>query len=155
MTTKELYDLCPYGAFVTFSDGTPKPPPRHTKKIAKWERSNGQGYFVKADPPYNYEGAVGGVTIQLIDSDVLVYNYGISLNSNLTFNVTLPPPGTVLAYREWREAFEVNHVHKDLNAYIAWCQRNRYEPFGHGGQFWIINEKGEREELEKSPVAAA
>lgn len=155
MTVQELYDLRPYGATVHFSDGTPKPPARHNKKVAQWERSNGKGFFTKSDPPYNHEGAVGGISLMLIQSDVLIYNQGFSLNTKLSFEVELPPPGTILQYREWRDDVEVNHVHTDLNDYYAWCRRNRYTPFGHGGSFWIIDEKGERQPLKETPAVAA
>ena len=41
----------PLGALIRYTDGSPKPPARFTKKLAAWERSNGVGRLVKKEPP--------------------------------------------------------------------------------------------------------
>ena len=44
----------PLGALIRYTDGSPKPPARFTKKLAAWERSNGVGRLVKKEPPRPY-----------------------------------------------------------------------------------------------------
>jgi len=142
MNAKELYDLKPFGALVRYSDGTPKPPARHTKKVADWEKRNGQGFFVQANPPYDHEGSVASITLKLIQSDHFHYNQGFSVNSSLNFEVEMPAPGTVMTYSPWRDDIEIANVHANYDDYLAWCVRNRYSPFGHGRKLWIVGEDG-------------
>ena len=40
MSAQLIYDLIPLGAIIRFSDGTPRPPDRHRKKLAAWEHRN-------------------------------------------------------------------------------------------------------------------
>lgn len=47
LTAAALFALTPMGATIRFTDGTPKPPARFTKKVAEWERSNGLGVYVE------------------------------------------------------------------------------------------------------------
>ena len=39
----------PLGALLRYTDGSPKPPGRFTKKLAAWERSNGVCRLVKKE----------------------------------------------------------------------------------------------------------
>jgi len=156
-TIQELYDTLPFGALVRFNDGTPKPPARFNRKVAEWERSNGQGFFAKRHKNY-FPESVPEISLMLIQSDVLIYKQGFCVTSKLNFEIEPPPPGTVIDYREFEGDIEVNRVHKDFNAYLEWCRRNRYTPFGHSGSFgglWIIDEKGERQPLKETPAAVA
>ncbi|RNJ41439.1 hypothetical protein B5V01_00005 [Mesorhizobium erdmanii] len=37
MSAQLIYDLVPLGSIVNYSDGSPRPPERHRKKLAAWE----------------------------------------------------------------------------------------------------------------------
>jgi len=54
MSAKTIIDTAPLGALIRYTDGSPKPPARFTKKLAAWERSNGLGRLVKKEPPRPY-----------------------------------------------------------------------------------------------------
>ena len=54
MSATHIIDTAPLGALIRYSDGTPKPPARFTKKVAAWERANGVGRLVKKEPPRPY-----------------------------------------------------------------------------------------------------
>jgi hypothetical protein len=54
MSAKTIIDTAPLGALIRYTDGSPKPPARFTKKLAAWERSNGVGRLVKKEPPRVY-----------------------------------------------------------------------------------------------------
>jgi hypothetical protein len=43
MSAQHIFDTAPLGALIRFSDGTPKPPARFTKKLAAWENNNAVG----------------------------------------------------------------------------------------------------------------
>ena len=51
MSATTIIDTAPLGALIRYTDGSPKPPSRFTKKLAAWERSNGVGRLVKKEPP--------------------------------------------------------------------------------------------------------
>ena len=50
MSASTIIDTAPLGALIRYTDGSPKPPARFTKKLAAWERSNGVGRLVKRGP---------------------------------------------------------------------------------------------------------
>ncbi|BCH29837.1 hypothetical protein MesoLjLc_17670 [Mesorhizobium sp. L-8-10] len=50
MSPQIVYDTAPLGALIRYSDGTPRPPARFTKKLAAWERRNGLGRLVRKEP---------------------------------------------------------------------------------------------------------
>ena len=47
MSATTIIKTAPLGALIRYTDGSPKPPARFTKKLAAWERSNGIGRLVK------------------------------------------------------------------------------------------------------------
>jgi hypothetical protein len=51
LSAQQLYDECPLGALVRFSDGAAEPPQRHRRKHAAWRSSNGTGRLVRKVPP--------------------------------------------------------------------------------------------------------
>ena len=55
MSATTIIDTAPLGALIRYTDGSPKPPARFTKKLAAWERSNGVGRLVKKEPPRPYQ----------------------------------------------------------------------------------------------------
>ena len=54
MSANTIIDTAPLGALIRYTDGSPKPPARFTKKLAAWERSNGVARLVKKEPPRPY-----------------------------------------------------------------------------------------------------
>ncbi|MBB6411972.1 hypothetical protein HNQ71_004660 [Mesorhizobium sangaii] len=51
MSAHIVYDNAPLGSLIRYSDGTPKPPARFTRKLADWGRRNGLGRLVRKAPP--------------------------------------------------------------------------------------------------------
>ena len=49
MSATTIIDTAPLGALIRYTDDSPKPPARFTKKLAAWERSNGVGRLVKKE----------------------------------------------------------------------------------------------------------
>ncbi|TIM81833.1 MAG: hypothetical protein E5Y50_31705, partial [Mesorhizobium sp.] len=47
MSAHTIFESAPIGAIVAWSDGTPQPPERHSKKLAAWKNSNSQGRLVR------------------------------------------------------------------------------------------------------------
>ena len=151
MTAKEVFAAKPYGATVTFSDGTKRPPERFNKKLQDWERRNGAGLFVRADEPRPY--STGGFGLQLSDGDVLVVTKGFCMESPLDFVVTPPQPGTIMTYSEFEGRIEVKHVYPNIEAARAWCARKRYDLFDHGYKVWIVADDGSLKDFTREGAA--
>ena len=47
MFAQLISDTAPLGAIIRYSDGTPRPPERHRRKLQAWERHNNTGRLVK------------------------------------------------------------------------------------------------------------
>ncbi|BDA87228.1 hypothetical protein Sa4125_47700 (plasmid) [Aureimonas sp. SA4125] len=56
MSAQHIYDFAPLGSIVRYSDGTPQPPARHTRKRAVWETTNNAGCLIRKQ-----QGRRGGV----------------------------------------------------------------------------------------------
>lgn len=47
MSAQLIFDHVPLGAIIRYSDGTPRPPERHRRKLRAWESRNNTGRFVR------------------------------------------------------------------------------------------------------------
>lgn len=58
MSAQLIFDLVPLGSIVTYSDGSPRPPERHRKKLAAWQNRNSGGRLIRKQA----EARVGNTT---------------------------------------------------------------------------------------------
>jgi len=99
LSAQQLYDECPLGALVRFSDGAAEPPQRHRRKHAAWRSSNGTGRLVRKAPPK--QGLPASFTLHVGDfgsADVTVVKaYRVfAVTSPLAFAILdKPRPGQV------------------------------------------------------------
>lgn len=98
MSAQLIYDLAPLGSLVRFSDGAPRPPERHRKKLAAWEHRNSGGRLIRKQPERRIGNTVIGASITLHAGDyggggvvVLRVHRTFSVDSDLTFVVTERP----------------------------------------------------------------
>lgn len=47
MSAALIYDHAPLGSIIRYSDGMPRPPERHRKKLAAWEGCNSSGRLIR------------------------------------------------------------------------------------------------------------
>ena len=69
MSAQLIYDLAPLGSLVRFSDGAPRPPERHRKKLAAWEHRNSGGRLIRKQPERRIGNTVIGASITLHAGD--------------------------------------------------------------------------------------
>jgi hypothetical protein len=98
MSVQLIYDLAPLGSIIRFSDGTPRPPERHRKKVAAWEHRNSGGRLIRKQAERRIGNTVVGASITLHAGDyggggvvVLRVHRTFSVDSDLTFVVTGRP----------------------------------------------------------------
>ena len=49
MSATTIFDTAPLGALIRYTDGSPKPPARFTKKLAAWKEKNATGLLVRKE----------------------------------------------------------------------------------------------------------
>ena len=134
MSASLIFDCAPLGSLVAYSDGTPKPPARFTKKLAAWERNNGVGRLVRKEPgrerpTYSsppcftlHEGdfSSGGIILVMVTR-----TYGI--DSDLRFRVVeRPKVGQVRVLQNVGDNVELLHLADDREAAELWLAKAGY-----------------------------
>ncbi|MER8949833.1 hypothetical protein [Mesorhizobium sp. M0809] len=134
MSAQLIYDLVPLGSIVNYSDGSPRPPERHRKKLAAWENRNCGGRLIRKQA----EARVGNTTlpasITLHKGDygsqgtiVLRVHQSFSVNSDLKFSVKERPAiGTVLVLNRVGDDAELVHLAANRTAAEEWLTRHGY-----------------------------
>lgn len=103
MNAAELMRTVPLGAFIRYSDGTPRPPERFNKKLNAWKRSNGTGLLTgKSAASRGASGYQGGASFQMREAEYgtasticLIVNIHHSEESAYDYEVLELPTGTV------------------------------------------------------------
>lgn len=98
MSARLIFDLAPLGSLVRYSDGTPRPPERHHKKLTAWENRNGGGRLIRKTPatPAGQYPLPASFTLHEGDHGsggviVLRVHRSFSVDSELKFAVTERP----------------------------------------------------------------
>ncbi|MBB5538803.1 hypothetical protein [Rhizobium giardinii] len=134
MSASLIYDLAPIGAIVAWSDGTPRPPEHHKKRLAAWENRNSRGRLIRKQdrrglgnislsPDFTLHegdfGAGGVIAIRV--------HRTFSLDSDLTFKVIeRPAPGSVRVFDRAGASAELVHLASSRQAAEEWLT-----PHGH------------------------
>lgn len=134
MSAQSIFDNAPLGAIIRFTDGTPRPPERHRRKLQAWERHNKTGRLVKKqagttvgetsipDSFTLHEGDFGSKAVI-----VLRVFRTFSLDSTLDFSVIeRPAAGSILVLDRPGDAGELVHVAQNRHAADEWLSRHGY-----------------------------
>ena len=134
MTAQPIFDLAPIGSIVAWSDGTPRPPERHKKKLDAWRANNTRGRLIAkqgerrlgtvAIPAgftlHETDLASGGVTVMKVFKS-------FSVASNLRFEVVeRPPTGSVRIFDRPGDGRELVHLAADRREAEAWLSQHGY-----------------------------
>lgn len=134
MSAQLIYDLAPLGAIVRFSDGTPRPPDHHTKKLSAWENTNSGGRLIRKRAEHRIGNTTIPASITLHQGDygsraviVLRIFRTFSVDSNLRFVVTeRPDVSSVRIFNRAGEDGELVHVAASRRDAEAWLQTHGY-----------------------------
>ncbi|MBO0134291.1 hypothetical protein [Agrobacterium burrii] len=132
--TAHLAFLAPIGSILKWSDGTPRPPERHRKKLSAWKTSNSSGRLIRKQDaraagsivlPANvtlHEGDFGGggvITIRI--------HRTFSLETSLTFSVVERPGiGSCRVFGRAGDHAELVHLAVNRQAAEEWLSRHGY-----------------------------
>ena len=134
MSVANIIDTTPLGALIRYSDGTPKPPARFTKKLAAWERANGVGRLVKKEPPRSYPTWTAPASFTLHEGNfssegviLVTVMRSHSADSLLRFEVVeVPKSGQVRVLLEFGGATELLHLAQTREAAELWVAKEGY-----------------------------
>lgn len=134
MSAQLIYDHAPLGAIIRYSDGTPRPPERHRRKLQAWENRNNTGRLVKKMPGRRTGEITFPGSFTLHEGDygtkaviVLKVFKSFSVDSDLAFTVTeRPAVGSVLVLSRPGDAGELVHVADSRPAAEEWLSRHGY-----------------------------
>lgn len=126
--------LAPIGSILKWSDGTPRPPERHRKKLSAWKTHNSSGRLIRKQDeraagsiilPANvtlHEGDYGGdgvITIRI--------NRTFSLETESTFSVVERPTiGSCRVFDRPGDHAELVHLAANREAAEEWLSRHGY-----------------------------
>jgi len=133
MSAHNVFDA-PLGSLVRYSDGTPKPPARFTKKLAAWERRNGVGRLVRKEPARErpsyssppcftlHEGNFASSGVILV---TVMRTH--SLDSDLAFEIVERPRiGQVRVLQQVGDNMELLHLAANREAAELWLAKAGY-----------------------------
>ena len=134
MSAQLIYDLVPLGAIIRFSDGTPRPPERHRKKLAAWEHRNSGGRLIRKQAEHRVGNTIIAATITLHAGDcggggvvVLRVHRSFSVDSDLRFVVTERPRiGAVSVLNRPGEDAELVYLGSSRADAECWLQSHGY-----------------------------
>ncbi|MBN9069545.1 MAG: hypothetical protein J0H60_24685 [Rhizobiales bacterium] len=134
MSAHIIFDNAPIGSIVAWSDKTPQPPARFSKKLATWRRNNSRGHLIRK------QGARGIGNISLSASFTLhEADYGaggvvairvhrtFSLDSRLDFTVIERPAiGSVRVFDRAGDDAELVYLAIHAADAAEWLTRHGY-----------------------------
>ncbi|ABS70177.1 conserved hypothetical protein (plasmid) [Xanthobacter versatilis] len=134
MSAHTIYDNAPIGALVAWSDGTPRPPERFTRKLSAWQTNNSRGRLIQKQG----ERGIGNVSLSasftLHEADycaggviAIRVHRTFSLDSKLDFTVLERPAiGSVRIFERAGAGAELIHLAAHRQAAEEWLSRHGY-----------------------------
>lgn len=134
MSASLIFDTAPLGSLVAYSDGTPRPPARFTKKLAAWERRNGVGRLVKKEPARERPTYSSPASITLHEGNfasagviLVTVMRTHSVDSDLSFEIVERPTiGMVRVLQDFGGNSELLHLAESREAAELWLAKNQY-----------------------------
>ncbi len=134
MSAHQIFDHVPLGAIIRYSDGAPRPPERHRRKLQAWESRNNTGRLVQKRTGTRVGETTIPATITLHEGDygsqaviVLKVFKTFSVDSDLAFTVVERPAiGSVLVLDRPGDGAQLVHVAANRQAADEWLSRHGY-----------------------------
>jgi len=158
MSVITIIETAPLGALIRYTDGSPKPPARFTKKLAAWERSNGVGRLVKKEPPRPHPTWTAPASFTLHEGNfssdgviLVTIMRSHSADSRLTFEVVeVPKPGQVRVLLDFGRSMELLHLAESVGAAELWIAKEGYR----NARLEIVSEDGGESGAGEADIAA-
>ncbi|EXL02099.1 MAG: hypothetical protein WBA88_27290 [Pseudaminobacter sp.] len=134
MSALSIFEDAPVGAIVSWTDGTPRPPERHCKKLAAWKTNNSSGRLIRKEPPRSRPTYFSPAGFTLHEADfgssgviAIRVHRSFSVDSVLQFNVVERPVlGSVRVFDRAGDNAELVHLAPHQAAAEEWLSRHGY-----------------------------
>lgn len=126
--------LAPIGSVLAWSDGMPRPPERHVKKLSAWRTRNSAGRLVSRQDEYRRGSMIVPAGFKLHEGDhgaggviaIRVYR-SFTIDSNLTFSVVeVPAVGSCRIFDRAGENAELVHLAAGRQGAEEWLTCHGY-----------------------------
>lgn len=133
MSAKLIFDA-PIGAIIAYSDGTPRPPDRHRRKLADWKNRNGTGRLICKRAAVERGAHTIPASFTLHEGDygsngtiVMRFHKTFDVNSPRYFTVReQPEPGSVIVMSRPGDLGELVHLAANRSDAEEWLTRHGY-----------------------------
>ncbi len=134
MSAHSIFEDAPIGSIVAWSDGTPRPPERFTRKLAAWRNNNSKGRLIQKEPPRSRPtySPPAGFTLHEADFGsggviAIRVHRSFSVDTTLQFTVVeRPVPGSVRVFDRAGDNAELVHLAPHRAAAEEWLSRHGY-----------------------------
>ncbi|MFC0289682.1 hypothetical protein [Kaistia hirudinis] len=134
MSAHIIHDHAPIGSLVAWSDGTPRPPERHRKKLAAWQSRNSRGRLISKGGGRAIGNLSLSATFTLHEADygadgvIAIRVHRIfSVESALSFTIVERPAiGSVRVFDRAGENAELVYLAPHRAAAEEWLSRHGY-----------------------------
>jgi len=134
MSAHAIFDNAPIGSVIAWSDGTPRPPNRFTKKLSAWQTNNSKGRLIRKQGGSAMGNLCLSASFTLYEADfgadgviVIRVHRTFSLDSSLCFVVIERPAiGSVRVFDRSGEDAELVHLAPHRWAAEEWLSRHGY-----------------------------
>ncbi|KUM24422.1 hypothetical protein AU467_30345 [Mesorhizobium loti] len=130
MSALAIFEHAPIGATVAWSDETPRPPERPSRKLAAWKNKNSQGHLIRKQG----DGVAGTSSFTLHEADfgdgcviAIRVHRTFLLGSSLRFTIVeRPPVGAVRVFDRAGDHAELVHLAPHRAAAQHWLSEHGY-----------------------------
>jgi len=134
MSAHSIFEDAPIGSIVAWSDGTPRPPERHRKKLSAWQNNNSRGRLIAKRGERNSGTVALPVYFTLHEADfgaggviAIRVHRTFSVDSALRFTIVeRPAPGSVRVFGRPGDNAELVHLAPHRPAAEEWLSRHGY-----------------------------
>lgn len=134
MSALEIFEHAPIGSIIAWSDGTPRPPARHRKKLSAWKTNNSQGRLIRRQGERGVGAVSLGAYFTLHEADIgaggviaIRVHRTFSMDSALRFTIVeSPSPGSVRVFDRAGDNAELVHLAPHRAAAEEWLSRHGY-----------------------------
>jgi hypothetical protein len=134
MSANAILEAAPIGAVVAWSDGTPRPPERHRKKLATWKTNNSRGRLIRKQGGRDAGTLDANASFTLHEADfgadgviAIRVHRTFSLGSSLRFTIVeRPAVGTVRVFDRPGDGAGLVHLAPHRAAAEQWLSEHGY-----------------------------
>lgn len=132
MSAQHIFDEAPLGSIIRYSDGSPKPPARFTRRLKLWERNNGLGRLIRKSPGRDVGNYPLPASITLHQGDLgcggvvfIVTHCSFSVDTRLQFEtIEFPTAGMVRVLGQGGTGTELLHLAASYEAAASWLKQH-------------------------------